>query len=648
MPIFLLQGSSPGVNDALDNGDDGVVVFGNNKDLTKGFYGCLDNLRIDDLPLPMDSENNAIAKLLELHQVEFKCQAKLDEPGACGSQPCQNGGTCLDLQSHDNENTMDYECQCMDRFKGSHCQEDLDPCAKNPCLNGAKCINLVNDFHCECPTEQLTGKRCHYGLFCNPNPCQNGGVCEEGSEGPICHCRGYTGSSNCTVDINECLRQNPCQYGGTCINTSGSFKCACPPGTKQPYCQAVGSQVPQREGGRNYAFKLEELIMIIASLFGLVLIAFVIAMCKRFRDVKSSRTSITGGRSGNHHRGSYHIQNDFDKDAIQLRNTDKLNNLEQDIYAQRPLIPSPRPPHLQQETSFNYVDTVRSYGSAADELESLPPTRLTSHDYIQSIQKPMAAVAPSVINAPLSSSPLPPPHHHDHYGASALQHDPHHRNLMEYYPSKTKLNIDNAGIVQHRSSPGGGVVVMNNGQQRPNSFKPLKVNLPTLPTDSPGLKGAASLNSLPASNADDTPKYFWDSFDLNNGEEAHPDHEKHMTSEVDAIRTDNASFVSGESSAGDRAGRVLPPTSIDPTRDIETLPEDIRIATMPRKPIPDNISNADTEDEPPMGTVFPNKPVSTRYIFLKIILLYTSSSKAGVVVRMVPYSIPVITHLLLE
>ena len=229
---------------------------------------------------------------------------------------------------------------------------------------------------------------------------------------------------------------------------------------------------------------------------------------------------------------------------------------------------------------------------------------------------------------------------------------------MEYYPSKTKLNIDNNGGVgqHHRSSP-GGVVMMNNGQQqRPNSFKPLKVNLPTLPTDSPGLKGAASLNSLPASNADDTPKYFWDSFDLNNGEEAdHPDdlHEKHMTSEVDAIRTtDNASFVSGgeSSSAGDhRAGiRVLPTSSIDPTRDIETLPEDIRIMTMPRKPIPDNVSNADTEDEPPMGTVFPNKPDSTRYIFLKIILLYTSSSKAGVVVRMVPYSIPVITHLLLE
>ena len=362
-------------------------------------------------------------------------------------------------------------------------------------------------------------------------------------------------------------------------------------GTVQPYCRVVGGQIPQTEKGRDYAFKLEELIMIIASLFGVVLIVFVIVMCKRFRDVKSSRTSING-RNGN--RGSYHIQNDFDKDAIQLRNADttKLNNLEQDIYAQRPLIPSPRP--HQQETSFNYVDTVRSYGSAADELESLPPTRLTSHDYIQSIQKPIATVAPSLINAA--------PHHDEYGGASAVayQHDPIHRNLMEYYPSKTKLNIDTR-------SPG----LMNNGQ-RPNSFKPLKVNLPTLPTDSPGLKGAASLNSLPASNAEDTPKYFWDSFDLNNGEEA-PDHEnKNMNSEVDANRTDNASFVSGESSAGERS-RLLPTASVDPTRDIETLPEDVRIATMPRKMHRDNLSNADTEDEPILGMVaIPRQPVSTR------------------------------------
>ena len=70
------------------------------------------------------------------------------------------------------------------------------------------------------------------GKYCNPNPCQNGGLCEEGSSGPICQCRGFTGT-HCSVDINECLRQNPCHNGGTCINTLGSFKCQCPPGTLQ-------------------------------------------------------------------------------------------------------------------------------------------------------------------------------------------------------------------------------------------------------------------------------------------------------------------------------------------------------------------------------------------------------------------------------
>ena len=76
----------------------------------------------------------------------------------------------------------------------------------------------------------MSGKRCHYGQYCSPNPCQNGGLCEEGSSGPICQCRGFTGT-HCMVDINECLRQNPCHNGGTCINTLGSFKCQCPTGT---------------------------------------------------------------------------------------------------------------------------------------------------------------------------------------------------------------------------------------------------------------------------------------------------------------------------------------------------------------------------------------------------------------------------------
>ena len=77
----------------------------------------------------------------------------------------------------------------------------------------------------------------------------------------------------------------------------------------------------------------------------------------------------------------------------------KLNNLE--LVAAReqdlPLLPQQRPSSISpsiNETNFNYMDTVRSYGSAADELETLP--RLP-HDYIQNIQKPVATVAPSMM-----------------------------------------------------------------------------------------------------------------------------------------------------------------------------------------------------------------------------------------------------------
>ena len=62
------------------------------------------------------------------------------------------------------------------------------------------------------------------------------------------------------------------------------------------------------------------------------------------------------------------------------------------------------------------------------------------------------------------------------YGATAMIQQ---RNMMDYYPKKGKLiNIE------HARSP----LPMSNSP-RPTSFKPLKVNLPTVPTDSPGLKG---------------------------------------------------------------------------------------------------------------------------------------------------------------
>ena len=124
----------------------------------------------------------------------------------------------------------------------------------------------------------------------------NGGLCEESLKGPICQCHGYTGDK-CTLDINECQNANPCN-GSTCTNANGSFKCQCPTGT--PYCHPFLHQLNDSvtNAGRDYAFKLEELVGIISSLFGLIVFLWV--MCRRFKFVKANNNwQATNARSYN-------------------------------------------------------------------------------------------------------------------------------------------------------------------------------------------------------------------------------------------------------------------------------------------------------------------------------------------------------------
>jgi protocadherin Fat 1/2/3 len=136
--------------------------------------------------------------------------------GVCGSQPCVNGGTCKETGA------SSYACVCHARFTGVSCEIDLDPCASNPCLHGGRCVAAARgDFECQCP-QRLSGRRCEFGRFCNPNPCRNGGACEEGDAGPICKCVGF-GGELCSLDVDECTLK-PCLNGGTCLNEIGSFR----------------------------------------------------------------------------------------------------------------------------------------------------------------------------------------------------------------------------------------------------------------------------------------------------------------------------------------------------------------------------------------------------------------------------------------
>ena len=62
----------------------------------------------------------------------------------CGSNPCRNGGTCVDQYNG-------FLCQCIAGWQGALCEQDVNECSTLAgtdlgCQNGATCINNAGSF----------------------------------------------------------------------------------------------------------------------------------------------------------------------------------------------------------------------------------------------------------------------------------------------------------------------------------------------------------------------------------------------------------------------------------------------------------------------------------------------------------------------
>lgn len=159
----------------------------------------------------------------------------------CLSHPCENGGTCLNLVNG-------YHCLCPSNWKGTNCDEDVNECRNFAgtdlgCQNGATCINTPGSYQCICKPGWYgidctrTAKNCSQGDF---EMCGHG-IClpVESGEGIKCLCnQGWTTNGNdvaCLKDVNECESGQGVRCSVNprveCINLPGSFRCgACPSG----------------------------------------------------------------------------------------------------------------------------------------------------------------------------------------------------------------------------------------------------------------------------------------------------------------------------------------------------------------------------------------------------------------------------------
>ncbi|XP_060069356.1 uncharacterized protein LOC132549433 [Ylistrum balloti] len=146
----------------------------------------------------------------------------LIDKNECYDNPCWNGGIC-------NNTDGSFLCNCQSGWTGDDCKTDVDECdILSPCVHGT-CINKQGAFQCVCPST-WTGALCDTDANeCELSPCQNGGTCTDYDGGFACTCPiGWAGST-CTEDVDECYF-TPCQHDGTCHNIAGSYACRCSPG----------------------------------------------------------------------------------------------------------------------------------------------------------------------------------------------------------------------------------------------------------------------------------------------------------------------------------------------------------------------------------------------------------------------------------
>eukprot|EP01043_Picozoa_sp_COSAG02_P014699 COSAG02_NODE_610_length_19566_cov_39.049622_14_plen_2310_part_01 len=164
----------------------------------------------------------------------------------CLSEPCQNGGTCVDRLNA-------YQCNCAPGWKSEMCEEDINECESSPCANDGDCLNPVDTpdtWLCACragfmdDTSPGVDIGCSIDIDeCSSSPCEGANAtvvhqCVEGDDSYSCLCAPGWAGENCEEDFDECA-SGPCFNRAQCNQDIGvdAFSCTCADGWQGELCE---------------------------------------------------------------------------------------------------------------------------------------------------------------------------------------------------------------------------------------------------------------------------------------------------------------------------------------------------------------------------------------------------------------------------
>eukprot|EP00057_Strongylocentrotus_purpuratus_P032395 XP_787484.3 PREDICTED: fibropellin-3 [Strongylocentrotus purpuratus] len=195
--------------------------------------------------------------------------------------------------------TGEYSCQCMEGYTGSQCETNIDECGSEPCQNGGVCLDGVSGYECQC-NDMFRGTNCESlsNACIGSQPCDNGAACMADANGlNMCVCQpGFEGDL-CEVAINECV-SNPCANNGVCIDSLNRYVCVCKTGYTGDDCSEIsdGSNNNLPQAATNNLL-IEPWWIALICLIGLLFVIFVaVCLCtmKRQDDLDKKKLMALG------------------------------------------------------------------------------------------------------------------------------------------------------------------------------------------------------------------------------------------------------------------------------------------------------------------------------------------------------------------